>query len=118
LVIGISPQDPNYVYVWASQSNNFGGLFQSTDGGISFKLIVPGGSTIFNPLNAGAGGQGDYDLCVAVHPRDKKHVYMGGVQMAEWTEAKGPFEVNNGTHSDHHWFTFDTISSPIISDLK
>lgn len=113
LVIAISPQDPNYVYVLASQSNNFGGLFQSTDGGVSFKLIVPGGSTIFNPLNSGAGGQGDYDLCVAVHPRDKKHVYMGGVQVAEWTEAKGPYEVYNGTHSDHHWFTFDTISSPM-----
>jgi hypothetical protein len=113
LVIAISPQDPNYVYVMASQSNNFGGLFQSTDGGVTFSTIVPGGSTVFNPLNQGAGGQGDYDLCVAVHPRDKKHVYMGGVIMAEWTELQGPFEVSNGTHADHHWFTFDTISSPM-----
>ncbi|MFM9945285.1 MAG: T9SS type A sorting domain-containing protein [Bacteroidia bacterium] len=113
IVIGISPQDPNYVYLLASQSNNFGGLFQSTDGGISFKLIVPGGSTIFNPLNQGAGGQGDYDLTIAVHPRDKKKVFMGGVIMAEWTEAKGPYEVFNGTHSDQHWITYDTISSPM-----
>jgi len=113
LVVGISPQDPNYVYVLASKSNDFGGLFQSKDGGSTFSLIVPGGSTIFNPLNGGAGGQGDYDLCVAVHPRDKKHVYMGGVQMAEWTEALGPYEVYNGTHADNHWITYDTISKPM-----
>lgn len=113
LVIGISPQDPNYVYVLASASNNFGGLFQSLDGGATFKLLVPGGSTIFNPLNGGAGGQGNYDLCVAVHPRDKEHVYMGGVGMAEWTEALGPYDVYNGTHADNHWITFDTVSSPM-----
>ncbi len=113
LVIGVSPQDPNYVYVLASKSNLFGGLFQSTDGGATFKLIVPSGSPIFDPLNGGAGGQGDYDLCIAVHPRDKKRVFMGGVSMAEWTEAKGPYEVYNGTHSDQHWITFDTISSPM-----
>ncbi len=113
LVIGISPQDPNYVYVLASQANNFGGLFQSTDGGQTFSLIVPGGSTIFNPLNQGAGGQGDYDLTIAVHPRDKKRVFMGAVTMAEWTESKGPYQVFNGTHSDQHWITFDTISSPM-----
>ncbi len=113
LVIGISPQDPNYVYVLASKSNLFGGLFQSTDGGASFKLLVPSGSLIFDPLNGGAGGQGDYDLCIAVHPRDKKRVFMGGVSMAEWTEAKGPYEVYNGTHSDQHWITFDTTSAPM-----
>lgn len=113
LVIGISPQDPDFVYVLASASNNFGGLFQSTDGGSTFKLLVPGGSTIFNPLNGGAGGQGDYDLTIAVHPRDKKHVYMGGVGMAEWTENLGPYDVYNGTHSDHHWITYDTVSRPM-----
>lgn len=113
LVIGISPQDPNYVYVLASQSNNFGGLFQSIDGGVSFTNIVPGGSKIFNPLNLGAGGQGDYDLTIAVHPRNKKRVFMGGTQMAEWTEALGPYEVSNGTHPDNHWITFDTVSSPM-----
>jgi hypothetical protein len=113
MVISISPQDPDYVYVLASQANNFGGLFRSKDGGKTFVTLVPGGSTIFNPLSGGVGGQGDYDLVVGVHPRDKNKVFMGGVQMAEWTEAKGPIEVYNGTHSDHHWFAFDTVSSPM-----
>ena len=117
LVIGISPQDPNYVYVLLSSGgsnpNNFGGLYQSTDGGISFSLLVAAGSLTFNPLNQGAGGQGNYDLCIAVHPRDKERVMMGGVTMAEWTKAKGPYEMNNGVHSDQHWITFDTMSSPI-----
>lgn len=113
MVIAISPQDPNYVYVLASQANNFGGLFQSTDGGKTFTTLVPGGSTIFNPLNGGAGGQGDYDLVVGVHPRDKEKVFMGGVSMAEWTKSKGPVEVYNGTHADHHWFAFDTVSAPM-----
>jgi hypothetical protein len=113
LVIAISPQDPNYVYVLASTNNNFGGLYQSIDGGSTFTTLVKGGSTIFNPLNQGAGGQGDYDLCVAVHPRDKKRVFMGGVILAEWTEAKGPFEAfGSGLHSDLHCFTFDTVSTP------
>jgi len=113
MVISISPQDPNYVYVFTSLSNNFGGLFRSKDGGITFTTIVPGGSTIFNPCNAGAGGQGNYDLCVAVHPRDKNKVFMGAVQMAEWTETKGPYDVYNGTHADQHTIVFDTVSSPI-----
>ncbi|NUM32124.1 MAG: T9SS type A sorting domain-containing protein [Bacteroidetes bacterium] len=113
LVIAISPQDPNYVYVLASLNNNFGGLFQSKDGGASFEKIVPGGSPIFNPLNVGAGGQGDYDLCVAVHPRNKNRVFMGGVSYAEWNETKGPIELYSGLHADLHWFTFDTISNPM-----
>ena len=113
MVIGISPQDPNYVYIMTSNQNNFGGLYQSTDGGVTFSLIVPGGSQIFNPCNVGGGAQGDYDLCVAVHPRNKKRVIMGAVVMAEWTESLGATRVSNGTHSDQHWITFDTISSPM-----
>ncbi|MCC6720653.1 MAG: T9SS type A sorting domain-containing protein [Bacteroidia bacterium] len=113
LVIAISPQDINYVYVLASQSNNFGGLYQSTDGGVIFKQIVPGGSPIFNPLNVGAGGQGDYDLCITVHPRNKNRVFMGGVSYAEWSEVKGPLEIYSGLHADLHWFTYDTVSNPI-----
>lgn len=113
LVLAISPQDPNYVYVLASKDNNFGGLFQSKDGGSTFTQIIPGGSPIFNPLNVGAGGQGDYDLCVAVHPRNKERVFMGGVSYAEWNTIKGPLELYSGLHSDLHWFTFDTISNPM-----
>lgn len=113
LVISVSPQDPNFVYVLASLNNNFGGLYQSKDGGVSFEKIVPGGSPIFNPLNVGAGGQGDYDLCIAVHPRNKNRVFMGGTSYAEWNEAKGPIEIYSGLHSDLHWFTFDTVSNPI-----
>lgn len=101
------------------------GIYQSTDNGINFTQIVGQANTYFAPFtHIGLGSsQGTYDLCAAVHPRNKERLFIGGVQFAEWTPGTGPVIVGNtfnhpanplGIHADKHFIAFDTVSEPAI----
>jgi hypothetical protein len=75
LELAIAPSDPNYVYATiASTSGGLGGVYKSTDNGLNWTLIAPGGSSSFNPL----GFQGDYDIALGVLPTDPNTVFLGG----------------------------------------
>lgn len=115
--ITVSPQDSNYVYAVYSLSadNGFGGLYRSINGGDTWTLR----STTPNILNgsttgSGAGGQGWYDLCIAVSPTNKERIFVGGVNIyrsnnggsgwsmiAHWYGGGAPY-----VHADIHWFKF------------
>lgn len=122
-----SPTDPNYCYVVkVGQSELDGttyrgaltGFYKSTDAGVTFTKEVGEVSQFFAPFTIiGVQAQGDYNMCIAVHPKDKDRVFIGGIKFAEWTEESGPKIVGNtfnsplnpfGLHSDKHWIAFDT----------
>lgn len=118
MAIAVSPADQNYVYVLASSSSNSGlqGFYRSVSGGTAFTQMT----TTLNTLgwsNAGTdtGGQGWYDLCIAVSPLDKNEVVTGGVNVwrtldggvswaiyGHWTGSGAPF-----THADQHDLEYD-----------
>ena len=144
LVTGITPNtrggvawsqsDPNYCYsVVVGQASLNGtsynsalkGLYRSTDAGVTFTQEVGQISQFFAPFTSiGVQSQGTYNLAIGVHPRDKDRVFIGGVQLAEWTLSEGPKIVGNtfnsptnpfGVHSDKHLITFDnTGTDPIM----
>jgi hypothetical protein len=128
-----SASDPNYCYIVKvgqtdlDGTDYFGsltGMYRSTDAGLTFTKEVGEISSFFAPFtNIGIGGQGVYDMCIAVHPKNKDRVFIGGVKFAEWTLETGPKIVGNtfnspvnpyGLHSDKHWITFDTTGTDPI----
>lgn len=122
MAIAVTPHDANYVYVLASKSSDSGfeGLYRSTNSGTSFTLMSSS-PNLLGWSNAGtdAGGQGWYDLCVAVSPLDKNEVVTGGVNVwrsinggstwsiyGHWVGSGAPF-----THADHHDLEYDATGT-------
>lgn len=109
--VAVSPQDENYVYVVSTNNGAFDRLYQSTDGGQSFR-VVGQRSAILNPHR----NQGGWNNAIVVDPKDKERVLIGGVTVHEWSEENGWLNVatNNRAlaiagiyiHSDNHLIKF------------
>lgn len=115
MAVAVTSDDPNYVYVLAANSANSGflGLYRSTVGGTAF-ATMSSSTTInilgWNSTGTDVGGQGWFDLCLAVSPLNKDEVVSGGVNVwrslnggstwslyGHWVGSGAPF-----THADHH----------------
>lgn len=98
--IGVTNADSNYVYILAANNSDQGffGLYQSTNGGTSFTSKSTSPNVLGWADNGGdTGGQGWYDLSIAVSPINKNLVLVGGVNI--WKSTDG-----GSTWSIHaHW---------------
>ncbi len=118
LAIAVTPADPSMVAV-VSSSNGFGGfgayngLYVSKDTGNTYVLK----STEPNLLDwstdgSDTGGQGWYDLCIAVSPTDADMIFVGAVNLwksedggATWALNTYWYDPGDGTpvvHADKH----------------
>lgn len=99
LCVSVTPANPNYVYVLASKAsdNGFGGLYRSTNSGVSFTQMS-NSPNIFDWSNDGsdAGGQGWYDLACGVSPTNEDEIVCGGVNT--WRSLDGGATWNIFTH--------------------
>ncbi|MEQ9188713.1 MAG: hypothetical protein RLP15_13345, partial [Cryomorphaceae bacterium] len=123
--IGVSAADSNVVYVLCSVSSAYGGLYRSDDGGDSFSTQSTSPNILTwseYPASSGGGGQGWYDLAIAVDPSDEDVVYVGGVNVFKSDDAGVNWDcvahwVGSSTaasvHADHHWLQF----SPVTNNL-
>ncbi len=113
LEIGVTPADPNYVYIVAIHKNtySFNGLYRSTDAGTTFSLR----SNSPNILAAASGAsQAWYNLCMAVSPLHKDTLLVGATNLYRSTDggltwAKHSSETGGFIpyiHPDHHAITF------------
>ncbi|WP_462253762.1 VPS10 domain-containing protein [Ekhidna sp.] len=87
--IGVSADNPEYVYLLASTTGGaFGGVFRSTDSGETFTM-QSNTPNVFNysTTGEGTGGQGWYDLSIAVNPDDADDIYVSGVHI--WNSTDG-----------------------------
>jgi PKD repeat protein len=90
MCIAVTPNDPTYVYLLASNStsNGFLGLYRSVNSGAAFSLMSSTPDILANSCAGTAGGgQGWYDLALAVSPLDKNKVSVGGVNV--WMSNSG-----------------------------
>lgn len=119
--ISIAPQDKNYVYAIAVESQQAGSRFKaayrSTDNGDTWTVIGER-NTFLDPHGSASQGQGNYNNAVTVDPKDKDRILVGGVTLWEWSLSGGwqqiatnfltPFSLQSSlwVHSDVHNIIF------------
>ncbi len=117
--VAVTPADPNVAYFIMSDYDNsyaFEALFRSSDGGQTWtEVFNQNDNNLFgwNEQNdPSAGGQGFYDIALAVSNNNPDLVYVGGVNgfistdggksftlSNEWSSSVGDADV---VHADHH----------------
>lgn len=98
MAIAVTPADPNYVYVLgakAATDYGFEGLYRSTNSGTSFTKLTTTPSNILGWASGGTdvGGQGWYDLAIAVSPTNASEVVCGGVNIWKSTNGGTSFSI-------------------------
>ncbi|RLD58017.1 MAG: hypothetical protein DRJ01_13130, partial [Bacteroidetes bacterium] len=117
--IAVTSANSNYVYlITAWDGGAIGSIYRSTNGGASFSEVYDGATknNLFgwNETNTRSdGGQGFYDVTLAVSSSNENVVYVGGVNAYISTNGASSFVFSNrwdpaagGTadevHADHH----------------
>jgi photosystem II stability/assembly factor-like uncharacterized protein len=126
LALGVSPAGANYVYALASASANSGffGFYRSTDAGNTFVETMNSPNILgYASDGSSTGGQGTYDLCVAVSPVNVNEVFTGGINIWKSTNAGDNFTANTYwiypptswgyVHADVH--TLDFIGNTLFT---
>ena len=120
LNIEVTPKAPNYIYCLSAATDaGFNSIEVSDDEGNSW-TEVSDLSTAGNVLgwyygsSGDTGGQGIYDLALAVSPKDENLLFTGGINIWKSTTMGTDLDLNT------HWFGYD--SKPFvhadIHDLK
>lgn len=104
IALGISPSSSQTIYALvANTSYTVDGFYRTTNGGSSWSSIaLPGGNI---------GGQGFYNLNVAVDPVTPDIVFLSGISLWKATRSGGGVwsftDVGGAFHPDNHAFAFD-----------
>jgi len=90
-MMGVSPDDPNVIYILQSQAKagGFDGLFKSEDAGETFVELNHADRNYFNLSDAGTGGGGQAprDMDIAVNPNNVNEVHIAGINT--WRSLNG-----------------------------
>jgi hypothetical protein len=96
--IGVTPADANYVYLMVSDNLSYGlmGIYRSTDAGLTFTRVGPSSplNTMgWNANGSDSGGQGLYDIAIAVSPTNRDLLFTGGVNIWKSTNGGATFTI-------------------------
>ena len=123
-VIAVTAANASYVYLLVTDaSNGYQGLYRSTDSGLTFTTR----STTPNILDwscdgSGTGGQGWYDLSLAVSPSNAEMVYVGGVDIWKSLNGGTTWTINAhwyggcsvpAVHADIHYLAFSPVNGTL-----
>jgi hypothetical protein len=117
IAIDVTSAAPENVYALASNDEfGFGGFYVSTNSGNTWQNRSNTPNILgWTSTGTDAGGQGWYDLSLAVSPVDENLVYVGGINIwrsenggTSWALETMWYPINNisTVHADHHdlWF--------------
>jgi photosystem II stability/assembly factor-like uncharacterized protein len=127
--LAVSAADPDVVYALCSDLANNGlyGIYKSSLSGILWNKVY-GNDKInllgWNPTGSDIGGQGFYDLALAVSPTDINDIYVGGINI--WRSVNGgkdwalnSYWVHTGevgyVHADHHILVYSPHGNILFS---
>lgn len=118
MALAVSTANSAYVYILsAGTDNGFYSVIRSTDSGATFatQMAKTASNNILGwATGSDTGGQGWYDLCIAVSPTNANEVYTGGVNIWKSTNGGTSFSrISDWTaggstyvHSDIHDINF------------
>ena len=117
-LVGVTPSNPNVVYVlYSANDDGFGGLYKSVDQGINFELQSEFPNIFgWDVDGSDEGGQGWYDLALAISPTNENIVFVGGVNCWKSTNSGQDWQISShwygaqGTeyaHADQHMLRFN-----------
>lgn len=128
--LAVTKQAPNIVKAIAaskdpSKYKGMHGFYSSTDHGNSFTLTTDDSNCYKNILTNNifsfntCTGQGNYDLCITIHPSDPNKIYVGGVStwmsenggrqwrmINQWYGYRSNVPIN---HADKHFLGFHPL---------
>ncbi len=127
--LAVTPADPSIVKaVAASRDTSYRrglhGVYNSTNAGSSFQQIFGGHNCNYNILSGnmqgqGCTGQGNYDLCIAIHPQNPDLVFIGGVNTWRSSDGGSSFVIANQwwanlpgvaeVHADKHFLGYHPL---------
>ncbi|MEO0404190.1 MAG: hypothetical protein AAF193_04905 [Bacteroidota bacterium] len=95
--IAVTPDDEDYVYLLMADDDQAGllGVYRSVDSGQTFEETFTSPNILSSDFEGdGEGGQGWYDLAIAVNPNNKNNVFCGGVNLWESNDGGESFDMN------------------------
>ena len=123
-VIGVSEADPEVVYFVAVDNSSYGGTYRSDDAGENWTLMSDTPNIMSWGCNGGTGGQGWYDLDVAVDPVDANVLYVGGVNVFRSSDGGATWNISShwvgncgvpGVHADCHVLEFSPLDHKLYA---
>ncbi len=127
VVLSVTPNAPNNVYALASQAstNGFGGMFISEDQGENWEQLTASPNILGRDGNGtDVGGQGNYDLALAVDPYDKDLVFAGGINLWKSTSTGSGWDLSGHwtgsfgadfIHADQHHLVYNPLNGILFS---
>ena len=112
-VIGVTPANPDYVYLLISNSSaTFQGVYRSTNSGDSFSLRANSPNILGYDTNGNDNsGQGWYDLTIAVDPNDEETIFTGGIHIWKSTNGGSTYDIQA------YWYYPDTSLPYVHADV-
>lgn len=124
--IAVSPASPDMVFFLQSDNTSgFKGLYRSVDGGLTFTTRSESPNILdWSCDGSGSGGQGWYDLSIAVDPADADVVYVGGVNVWKSVDGGAGWSINGhwyggcsvpAVHADCHFLGFSPVNGRLYN---
>ena len=122
--VTVAPSNSNHIYaLCANTDSGLFGIFSSLDAGATWNFSDAGGKNILEWFDGeNEGGQGRYDLSIAVHPTNENIVYTGGVNIWASEDGGQSFDgvslwfdnsTRTGLHADQHQFKFNPLDEQL-----
>ena len=131
--VAVCPADPSIVKaILSNNSSGLKGIYSSSDYGVNYLPLFTDDTTCTNDLlgynlglpSTSCGGQGWYDLCIAINPTNPNEVTVGGVNTyfssdggSSWTLANqwyGGIAGVETVHADKHCLAYNPLSNALF----
>lgn len=122
--IGVSANQPNYVYLIGGNGGGLTGIYRSTNSGTSFTTQTTTPNLLGYGTTGGTGSQAWYDLVMAADPTNANTLFIGGVNIwksidggvnwtlsGHWTGSGGADDV----HADQHVLAYSPFNNNIYN---